>query len=410
MNGFAQGSLKLIGLCLAPLGGSGSSPLESEVELIDDWEEVLHLSGDRYVTPLVFARLREAGLDDRIPEPIRSKFEKIYLNNAALNSLRLKQAGAVNRRAREQGAAMLFLKGASMVMGGDYPDPGQRMFSDIDVLADHRYYQEVRRAFLEADGWRELAIMRMAEWETSPWVNRWGTSIDVHWRLKPFNDVPGKLVRERLWANSREVSYRGQSALIPSPECRYIQSAVHSTAHHPFDSAIFFITVSDLCHAAGRAKEGLDWKRIADDLERERMSGHVAVATQTALELTGFEPLAHGLSVIHAHNPGLSEITVPFSRAFLALLCKPWLFNSHIESQVLAKKSWLKGARFFSSHVRRKASGLFRKEYTSPEVHQILEGISASPLYRKKVWDPDYLRFLYQLYRFYRRLGYTSLE
>ena len=127
-------ALEFIGRCLAPLEDSNLSLLEQAAKKVRDWERMLLLCGTKHVTPVVYARLRDTGLLELAPPEIRERFEKLYVINAMVNSLRLHQCIKVTSILRERGVKALYFKGSSMVMAGDYPDPGHRMFSDVDLL------------------------------------------------------------------------------------------------------------------------------------------------------------------------------------------------------------------------------------------------------------------------------------
>ncbi len=236
--------------------------------------------------------------------------------------------------------------------------------------------------------------------------------MDVHWRLKPFSDVPARVSRERLWSGSRVVEHEGSPVRLPAPEDRYIQSAIHSTAHHPFDSAILFSTAADLAHVLESNRE-FDWERLDGSVTAERLQGHVMAATMLAERMTGDEHFSTGLDVLRDRNPGIDKVLDPFIDSLWRVLMKPWVFDAMLEGQVLAKSSLGASARFLYYHLRRKVMKAAGLREAPLEVRPVIEGISLAPhyrRYRRKMLDRDYLNFMVELARFYRGLGFTTLE
>jgi len=398
--------LELIGLCLAPLDESRAPLIENSARKIEDWEGMLRLCGARYVSPLVFSRIREANLEHLIPGEVRSRFHRLYLMTAIFNALRLNQSLTVNSILRDRGIKTLYLKGTTMVMARDYADPGHRMFADVDWLASKQDIEELRRAFSEAGDWRELPIHVMQEWEVTPWVNRWGTMVEVHWNLKPHNGVPSTVSEGRLWSHAQEADYRGKKAWIPCMEDRLIQAAIHGTVHHTFDTSYLFITMSDIAHLAGRRAGSFDWRRTVEELRVERMLEHVVVAMELAWELTRYKPLAEGLEVIKAEAPGLEVVTAPMVKALLRMVRKPWLFHSFYERRLFAKKSFQEWTRYiFNGFNRRLFPGSAKPPSSTGEVVEV-EGVISKAQYKRKMWDADFLNYLLELYRFDRQINY----
>jgi hypothetical protein len=406
MGNSVNNCLELIGLCLAPLEEDRVPLLEESARKIEDWESMLRLCGARYVSPLVFARIQGANLEHLIPGKVRSRFHRLYLLTAILNALRLNQSLIVNSILRDRGIKTLYFKGTTLVMAGDYTDPGHRMFADVDWLANKQDIEELRQAFSEAGDWRELPIHVMQGWEVTPWVNSWGTMVEVHWNLKPHNGVPSPVSERRLWSHAQEIDYRGKKALIPCAEDRFIQAALHSTVHHTFDTSYLFVTISDLAHLAGRAAGNFDWSRIVEELRVERMLEHVAVAMDLAWELTRYKPLAEGLAVIKARVPELEAVTAPLVKALLRVVQKPWLFHSFYERRLFAKKSYKEWARYiFDGFNRRLFPEPAKRHSSTGEVVEV-EGVISKAQYKRKIWDFDFLNYLLELYRFDRQINY----
>ncbi len=406
-------SYQLIGMCLAPFDESRVSLIEKAALNIRDWGEIYRLCWDRHVSTLVFSRIQKAGLDGLMPAELRDRFLSLYMNVATQNSLRIQQALPVTSSLMDKGVKVLYFKGTSMAMMGDYTDLGQRMFSDVDVLVDTDDKDLVRGAFRENGDWYELTGGVIHPGVETKWVNDWGTLVEVHWQLFPLNAVPSAVPEKRLWSNARELTYKGSKALIPSREDRFIQSAIHSTAHHSFDSSFLFTSVADLAHLLGNHSAKMDWEGMGRSLKNECMMEHVAVAMELALDLTKYEPLAEGLREFYGLVPGLQELTRPFSSALIKMVRKPWIFTSRKESVLFARKVSLYTRmqnvlpRFVIEPVRWTLYGP-RKDGNISGCRNLIEAVGDPVKYRKKMWDPVVLSYILELYRFYRRIGYAG--
>jgi len=402
--------IRLLGLCLGPVDNQKAARIVSAAAELESWDSFLDLCRDRLATPHVYASLKKARAIDHISSDGQDRLKRSYLTNAAMNSLKLRQAMGLSEALEEAGFETLFIKGSSLVMGGHYPDPGYRPFSDVDLLVRGGSQEKLEQIVTAMDGWKTMPPQQMLEWETTPCMDKYGTHVDVHWRLKPFAGVSGDVPWERIWGGSGCVAYKGREVRVPSPEDSYIHTAIHATAHHAFDSGIIFIAVADMNWLAV-CENGLDWKKMASGLINEKLLAHAAVATLVAYNLTGEEKMKAGLDIFFEQAPEVRDICLPFTDAFMRMLYKPHVFRSMLEGQMFAKESRAVGFMFFARWVRRQIRNALRQNngYSGVEEHEI-QNLFISPAYRKRIWDPDYMKYVFELYRFYKRLGFVTLE
>lgn len=400
----------LLGLGLAPYPETRSDRFQAVAENFADWDLLARLLQDRHVTPLAYASLRAAGLLTRFPPSLSEAMHRLYQQTAAGNSLRLHHALQLTTRLAERGIPALYLKGASLVLAGDYPNPGLRMFSDVDLLVDPLHQEQVRAVFREAGEWQELAPAHPRNWKQTQWLNPWGTMIEIHWRLYSFNAVPSERVEHRLWSAARQVNHRGHPAWVPAAEDRFIQAALHGTAHHGFDTAFLFLSFADLAHLAGNPRAPLDWNRMAQILRHERMLEHAALAVELAWEFTRFSPLQEGLAVFHAADPQLANLTAPLGQQLLRLLRRTRPFSAETALRLLARKPL---------PVRLRLAALAALTAWFPSLRRqkrVPAGWVEIPTLDLKVTPPrggpdwDEMVFWWRLAQFYRRLGYQGLE
>jgi hypothetical protein len=284
------------------------------------------------------------------------------------------------------------------------------MFSDVDLLVDPSRQEEVRRVFHEAGAWQELAPAHPRNWKQTQWLNPWGTMIEIHWRLYSFNAVSSETVEARIRSAAQAVSYRGRSAWVPSPEDRFIQAAIHGTAHHGFDTAFLFISLADLAHLAAHPEAPLAWNRMAEILIRERMLEHVALATELAWEFTRLAPLQTGLAAFQAAAPQLPHLIAPLRQRLLRLLRRPQPFSAETAMRLLAQKPLRTRLRLAAAAA---AGGLFpswRRQKTVPAGWVEIPTLNLKVVPPRHGLNGDKLALWWRLARFYRRIGYQGLE
>ena len=403
-------AIDLIGLCLAPLSEERRGLIETGAKRVADWEELVRLASDRHVAPLVYGRLRALDLLPLVPTGIRERMDWLYLQTAAGNALRLHQMLKVASRLGEEGVRVLFVKGTSLVLAGDYADPAQRMFSDVDVMVEEKHREAVRRAFARSGGWQELPPNSPEDWKETRWFNEWRNLVEVHWHLDSYNGVPRERSEQRYWGGAEPREYRGSRVWVPKAEDRYLFAAIHGTARHCFDSSILLVAVADLAHLAGGSRRRLDWSYLAGVAAEERILAHVAVATEVAWELCGLESLREGLMALRAQGPGLSAVTTPLVRSVLKMVHKPWLFSSRSETRFWTSRGWLRRAQLLGFAVFDTLFPYVRENIRLPEELVTVPVVRMGIGYRRDWWDWDFLTYLIQLRRFYRRIGYAGVD
>jgi hypothetical protein len=363
-----------------------------------DWERVFAWATERFVSPLLWVRLKEAGAAEAVPDRPAQWFSDLYYQTAAANALRLKRMLAVTSPLRDRGVELLYFKGASLLLHGLYPDLGCRIMADVDVLGRRPERGEITRAFQESKWWEQRYDHVMQEWEVSVWGDDAGNLVEVHWELQPHNGARVGAAEERLWAHAVCLEQRDGRVLVPSLEDCFIQAALHASSHHYFDSMYVFPGSADLALLASRA-EHFDWDRVVRDLAAERMLEHAAVAVGLAQGLTRFAPLAAVLGELVARSPGLQETIGPLTRALMPMVRKPWRFMGFHERRLLARKPWREWARYLFFGLKRRWDAGKRGK----------KGEGGRPGPRpggRKLLDLDFWRFLVALFYFDRRIGY----
>jgi hypothetical protein len=282
------------------------------------------------------------------------------------------------------------------------------MFGDIDLLSDPSLYRTVLEAFTR-EKWDVLTPEPKRAFDETVLTNDWGNLVEVHWRMDPLNGVAEGVTDARIRGSARETSYRGYKVLIPSPEDRLIQSAVHGTAHHAFDSSLFHILAADLAHILARHREKIDFERLQHDLVRERMLEHTAIALEISASLTRFPPVREALDTLNRLSPGLAEAAGPVGRSLARTAFMPWAINFRPNMVLFSRVSLADKFRFLVSHraayyfyIRRRQKERAGKPYDKVAV------VAAPPRYRRHLFNLAVLRSHWELFKFYRSTKYIG--
>ena len=109
------------------------------------WERFVFMSSAHLVTPAVYSAFLRNGMISLLPEELASYLEHIHALNLERNQRISQQIRKVTELISDHGMEPVLLKGAGRLMEKCYPDPGDRLMIDIDILIAE---PDTRRAWL----------------------------------------------------------------------------------------------------------------------------------------------------------------------------------------------------------------------------------------------------------------------
>ena len=185
------------------------------------WKRALWLEG--CAVPLERA-LRRSGLLAELAPPLRSLLRDVGAV-ALRNALALPpQLAAIAALASRHGIAIVALKGAARLLGGELP--GLRSLSDIDILAAAGDAPELHRLVREELGFDARA---QAPGHHLPRLERTNRlPVEIHTRLAGS----GSPLDAAIWRDSRMVSVQGAPVAIPSATMLLLHTLEHAAAVH----------------------------------------------------------------------------------------------------------------------------------------------------------------------------------
>jgi hypothetical protein len=198
-----------------------------------DWPALLHSATCHNIAPLLYYRLRAAGVE--IHEAFRQPWREAYLAAAGENVRRFHELGRVLRAFAERGVAVIALKGAHLAPLV-YEKMALRPMSDIDLL--------LREADLAAADETLRRLGYLAEGSNARFVEEhlhasyvlpgkeW--LIEVHHNLE-MPVAPLRIDTAGLWRRASPAVIAEAPALVLCAEDLLLHLCLHASAHHAFD-------------------------------------------------------------------------------------------------------------------------------------------------------------------------------
>lgn len=276
-----------------------------------DWLALVERAQRNGVAPLLYRRLRETA---HVPPAALKPLRRAYYQNAAANTLRIRELGRVLSVLVAAGIPTIVLKGPALALT-IYPDPALRVIGDLDLLV-RREQVEQAMAALHSLGYgppeheppysleylarfgRHLQLQRR---------DRTGTlDLEVHWTLigELWAGAVTAIDVEGLWARAVPLQGEGWRARQLSPADTLLHLALHATLMHGFTELglRIYVDVDRLVrhHAAGQ-EAGAFWAQVIALARAQRLATLLYITLMLARDLLG-TPLP--ASVLAALRPG----------------------------------------------------------------------------------------------------------
>jgi len=298
--------------CLHWLEQEGATPsLQTLLAREFPWPYVLSSLPHRDLLPLLYHRLRRAGLRAQVPARVWARLEALYHLSLLRNDRLLAQLQEVLSALRNVGIEAVLLKGAALALTV-YESPALRPMRDIDLLVPKAALPEAVAA-LELQGYRPT-VREVRPGFVYEFENEWRLqarspahiSVELHWH--PFVVMYYRRVIpvEELWDRTRPVAVGPQKARVLAPEDQLLHLCAHLSFHHGFEPPLLWIW--DVAALSERA--ALDWEAVVARTLRYRLTLPVRAVLERVsheLDVPVPEEVRHALAT---HRPSLLERAV----------------------------------------------------------------------------------------------------
>jgi hypothetical protein len=146
-----------LGQCLAcGYNAEAEAAVRDNIERGDvNWDGFVWMASNHLVLPGVFVRFRDRGILPLLPVDLREHLETVYRLNLRRNLAILEQTRRLNREFAASRVTPIYLKGVGNLLDHLYPDAGERISTDIDLLVSDDSFVPAARS-LEASGYEPI--------------------------------------------------------------------------------------------------------------------------------------------------------------------------------------------------------------------------------------------------------------
>lgn len=252
------------------------------------WEGLIVVAEEQHVTPLLYARLRDKGMETAVPPHIRQKLRHRYQGNTVRN---LSIYGELRRLAaalQAQNIPFIALKGAFLA-DTVYGSMGERIVGDLDLLVPKEAMSQVI-TISETLDYRKTKPIVLDVWlekrhHIPAFMNRKvRLAIEWHWHIvRP--DTYFAIPVAGLWQRAIPATVAGIPVLTLSPEDLVLHIADHISYHHEFTFGVR--SLCDLGSICAFYKEAIDWDVVGERAKKWCRQRGIYLALRLAQERFG---------------------------------------------------------------------------------------------------------------------------
>lgn len=158
----------------------------------NDWEVILHVSSGQRVAGALCGALERGGGLCQVPETYREALELIRTLGRERNAEVLTQTQQIAAALNADGISFALLKGTAHVASGLYPDPGERLLGDIDLLVAPEQLEAAVESLCGVGYAVQDPELLHADGEARGDVHypplahaQWPLVVEVHWAVLP---------------------------------------------------------------------------------------------------------------------------------------------------------------------------------------------------------------------------------
>ncbi|MFQ5688563.1 MAG: nucleotidyltransferase family protein, partial [Candidatus Scalindua sp.] len=213
-------------LSLKP-GNEGIDELWNKLESIE-WEDIIDIAQANRVMTLLFYKIKQLGLEDRLKPETRRIISLEYKKGVARNIVLRHVLKDVIRSLNQHGIKAVILKGAINFCENIYENWNLRSMEDLDILIKEEDFPAARKC-MQAAG--IAYIGGRIPYDLSEDFEGRDMAVDMHYLPVPQKYI-GLFDMDAFWANTIEVNMDGIKMHIPSPIDQIYHKFVHDVIRH----------------------------------------------------------------------------------------------------------------------------------------------------------------------------------
>jgi hypothetical protein len=251
--------------CLT-LSQNKKSKFELLIDCVTDWKEAAKMIIERQGAGLVYKKLQEFELLEKIPSEAVVLLKQARFKTMARQMVLAEHFRRVAVSLSRNGIEIIAMKGIYL-SEFLYKEPGLRQCSDIDLLVREEHEYRAIRILMEmgyqTDDLIEhipYEILNAADVLHSPPMSKDGVSIELHTRLVR-RTAPFTINIDEAWNSAIQVTLNGAPVMVFSPEYQVLTVAQHLEKHFrqgKFQMSGFF----DLANMLTNNPFNVDWIKL----------------------------------------------------------------------------------------------------------------------------------------------------
>ncbi len=228
------------------------------------WEKLFDVACQLGVGPLLYARLGELGLRDKIPVDIARRSKEECFSSQARNMRVYAELKTVLAALTRDGLSIVVLKGAALAELV-YRHIGLRTMADVDLLVERKCLDRAgaileRLGFVPNESYRDKQWYREHHHHMVPYVTSDGSmTIEIHWHIierTALMDLP----IDQLWARAQPVRIATVPCLALSTEHMLLHLVLHLSSPNRFLGQLRGLY--DVAELLRRFGQELDWVEL----------------------------------------------------------------------------------------------------------------------------------------------------
>lgn len=252
----------------------------------DGWVRLLSLTAEQRVRPLLYQRLKEEGLAERIPAVVRSELHDRSMR-VALRTLHFYgETARIAASLEAENVDVMVLKGVHLA-ASVYGDASLRGMLDMDLMVRSEHLARAEAA-LRALGYSpekrtDIDVSTAVMHHLPPFVDGRGR-VEVHWNLtRPGLDI--SIDPAGLWERAGEIEIAGQRVMALSVEDLLLHLCQHASYHHDFLPGLY--PLCDIAATIRRFGSAIDWTAVCLRAEAWGWQRGVYLCLYLARDLVG---------------------------------------------------------------------------------------------------------------------------
>jgi len=277
---------KLYNILIACLKKDKRGP-EAAAVSVRDWQNLLALAAMHGITPLLWHRFEQKGLDKVVPDAAAATFRAALRRNA-MNNLRLNgELRFLLTALNAENISLILLKGI-VLANTIYENIGLREMNDIDVLARPADLTRIADILIEM-GYRPIApicadVTMQTGIHLPRLIKKGHAGFEIHWNITHTNKNYS-IEPLGLWERAVPIQIAGCNALMLSSEDLLLHLCLHTSYNHNFIFGLRpFCDIAETIDHFGLA---LDWQTVAERAISQKWQRGVYLSLRVAVDLAG---------------------------------------------------------------------------------------------------------------------------